>query len=238
MSPGLYYQMVGRGFRLAPGKADCLVLDFGGNVLRHGPVDQIRVGEPNRQRAGEAPGKECPACNALIATGYATCPDCGHEFPPPERRKHDSSADDTGILSGEVTISEHRVRSTHYSVHQTRDAPPDAPRSMRVDYEIGFYQYKSEWVCFEHAGYARQKAEAWWRLHSCTPVPSTAQDAVELADAGALAETLSIKVRSVSGEKYDRIVDYELNAKPERDEGAPGPEPEPEYVPADDEIPF
>ena len=42
MSPGLYYQMVGRGFRLHPGKQNCLVLDFGGNVLRHGPVDQIR----------------------------------------------------------------------------------------------------------------------------------------------------------------------------------------------------
>ena len=30
----------GRGFRTCPGKEDCLVLDFGGNVLRHGPVDR------------------------------------------------------------------------------------------------------------------------------------------------------------------------------------------------------
>ncbi len=43
MSPGLYYQMVGRGFRLHPDKQDCLILDFGGNVLRHGPVDQIKL---------------------------------------------------------------------------------------------------------------------------------------------------------------------------------------------------
>jgi DNA repair protein RadD len=33
LSPGLYYQMVGRGFRLHPGKENCLVLDFGGNVV-------------------------------------------------------------------------------------------------------------------------------------------------------------------------------------------------------------
>ena len=39
MSAGLYYQMVGRGFRLHLGKHNCLVVDFGGNVLRHGPVD-------------------------------------------------------------------------------------------------------------------------------------------------------------------------------------------------------
>ncbi|MGE3809855.1 MAG: DEAD/DEAH box helicase, partial [Gemmataceae bacterium] len=34
LSPGLYYQMVGRGFRLHPDKENCLILDFGGNVLR------------------------------------------------------------------------------------------------------------------------------------------------------------------------------------------------------------
>jgi DNA repair protein RadD len=31
LSPGLYYQMVACGFRLHPSKANCLVLDFGGN---------------------------------------------------------------------------------------------------------------------------------------------------------------------------------------------------------------
>ena len=54
MSPGLYYQMVGRGFRLAPGKQNCLVLDFGGNVLRHGPVDAIQIASPEQISA--APG--------------------------------------------------------------------------------------------------------------------------------------------------------------------------------------
>ncbi|MFO8012102.1 MAG: DEAD/DEAH box helicase, partial [Phycisphaerae bacterium] len=42
-SPGLYYQMVGRGFRLHPTKENCLVLDFGGNILRHGPVDALEI---------------------------------------------------------------------------------------------------------------------------------------------------------------------------------------------------
>jgi superfamily II DNA or RNA helicase len=43
-SRALYAQMVGRGTRLAPGKADCLVLDFAGNVGRHrlvGPADVL-----------------------------------------------------------------------------------------------------------------------------------------------------------------------------------------------------
>jgi len=48
MSPGLYYQMVGRSFRMCPGKRDALILDFGGNVLRHGPVDSIRIADGRR----------------------------------------------------------------------------------------------------------------------------------------------------------------------------------------------
>jgi superfamily II DNA or RNA helicase len=43
-SRALYTQMLGRGTRLAPGKADCLVLDFVGNSGRHrlvGPADAL-----------------------------------------------------------------------------------------------------------------------------------------------------------------------------------------------------
>ena len=53
-SPGLYVQMVGRGLRIAPGKTDCLVLDFGTNVLRHGPLDMVRPTQPG-EGDGEAP---------------------------------------------------------------------------------------------------------------------------------------------------------------------------------------
>ena len=43
----LYSQMVGRGTRLAPGKQNCLVLDFAGNVSRHGPIDLVRPIQPS-----------------------------------------------------------------------------------------------------------------------------------------------------------------------------------------------
>lgn len=38
-SKALWVQMLGRGMRLAPGKVDCLVVDFGGNIARHGDID-------------------------------------------------------------------------------------------------------------------------------------------------------------------------------------------------------
>ena len=241
-SPGLYYQMVGRGFRLHPGKDDCLVLDFGGNILRHGPVDDLQVKEPG-QGDGEAPAKECPECQAVIHAAYAICPECGYEFPPPQREQHDSQASTAGILSGEVTETEYDVQDVYFSVHLKRGAPEDHPRSMRVDYQVGFNDYQSEWVCFEHTGYARAKAEAWWRAHSKEPVPNTAGQAVGLAEAGALAETKSITVRSVTGETFDRIISYELGDKPlcrqpGWDDETLDEELEPANSWADEDVPF
>jgi len=244
MSPGLYYQMAGRGFRLCDSKKNCLILDFGGNVLRHGPVDAIRTdADEDPKGDGEAPAKKCPECNALIATGYATCPQCGYVFPPPERRMHDPKAGTAGILSDQVEIAEHAVQDVRYSVHEKRDAPPDAPRTMRVEYRIGWQRSISEWICIEHTGYARAKAESWWRRRSNVPMPDTAEEAVRLAEAGALCGTQSITVRSVAGEKYDRITGYVLGEKPAyREPGWDEDEPVPVTANGeevdDDNLPF
>jgi DNA repair protein RadD len=232
MSPGLFYQICGRGFRQHPGKTNCLVLDFGGNVLRHGPVDQIRVPEVAKSGSGEAPAKECPECRALIATGYATCPSCGYKFPPPERQQHNATASTAGILSGQVTETEFDVQEINYSVHTKRGAPRDAPKSFRVEYRIGFNNWHSEFVCLEHDGYARQKAIAWWRRRSPDPVPDTAARAVEIADAGGLADTKRITIRNITGEKFDRVIAYDLGPIPE-------PIPTGEFGDGDlDDIPF
>jgi len=220
LSPGLYYQMTGRGFRLHPGKTDCLVLDFGGNVLRHGPVDMLRVTDSDRTGTGEAPAKECPQCHAVIAAGYATCPECGYAFPPPERQKHRATAGTEAILSDQDTRTEYEVAEVLYAVHEKRGAPPDAPRTMRVDYKIGFQTYVSEWVCVEHTGFARHKAEQWWQARSLAPVPATADAAVELAEAGALAPTLAITVQRRTDDQFDRVVAYRLGEIPAWDDEA------------------
>jgi len=239
LSPGLYYQMVGRGFRLHPSKADCLVLDFGGNVLRHGPVDDLHIKQPGSGE-GEAPAKECPECQAVIHAAYATCPECRHAFPPPQRERHDEQASTAGVLTGEVTETVYEVLDEAYSVHIKRGADPDHPRTIRINYRIGFNDRRSEWVCPEHTGYARGKFESWWRARSNEPIPSTAQEAVDLCERGGVAETKAITVRSVAGEPYDRIVAHELGSIPPRLDGSDERDDGdlPEYVLADDEVPF
>lgn len=58
-SVSLYQQMVGRGLRLAPGKADCLILDYAGN-----PWDLYapEVGEPKPDSDSEPVQVACPVC--------------------------------------------------------------------------------------------------------------------------------------------------------------------------------
>jgi DNA repair protein RadD len=238
-SPGLYYQMVGRGFRLHPSKTDCLVLDFGGNILRHGPVDSLQIKDKSTG-TGEAPAKECPKCHLVIHAAYSLCPECGYEFPAPERQKHDTSASTAGVLSGQVEDTEYKVYDTAYHFHLKKDAGPDTPPTLRVEYNIGFRHWQSEWICFEHTGYARAKAEGWWRARSNEPVPDTVEEALALAQAGALAETEQITVRSVSGQKYDRIINYQLGPKPPLLDGSDERDDEtlPEYSWAEDDIPF
>ncbi len=221
MSPGLFIQMVGRGFRLHPDKTDCLILDFGGNILRHGPVDDLRIKEPGKGD-GEAPAKECPQCHAVVHAAYSVCPECGYEFPPPERSKHEPQATNAGILSDQVTDTAYDVTDVWYEVYHKRSDPAAAP-TMRVDYRCGFAATFSEWVCFEHAGYARKKAEQWWRQRSNEAVPDTVDEAVDLARCGTLAPTLSITIRRKPGTRYDEVAGHVLGPKPPRidtDEGA------------------
>ncbi len=58
-SVSLYQQIVGRGLRLAPGKADCLILDYAGN-----PWDLYapEVGAPRPDSDAEPVQVECPEC--------------------------------------------------------------------------------------------------------------------------------------------------------------------------------
>ena len=215
-SPGLLLQIAGRGLRLSPetGKKDCLFLDYGGNILRHGPLDMIRI-QDKASGHGKAPAKKCPHCLALIHAAYTKCPDCGYDFPPPEGPNLTERASTAAVLSGEVSVAEHQVKNTLYEVHWKRQAEEGTPRTMRIDYEVGLGRYQSEWVCPEHTGYARRKFEAWWRERAPAgcPMPMNAEEAVGLARANVLTPVTAITVRSVAGEKFDRITGYQFGEK-------------------------
>lgn len=214
-SPGLYYQQVGRGLRLAPGKSDCLVLDFAGNAIEHGPVDAITVSRP--RKAGEAgevktgAAKECPQCQAVMPAGCATCPDCGHEFPA-RRVEHFATPTGAAILSAErdAVTHWHDVHGVTYREHTGKSGTP----TLQVEYRCGLITYR-EWVCFEHSGMPRARAVEWWARRSnprtYTGAPRT------VADAAARSVSLLTPARIQISEagKYPEIVAYEFATRPD-----------------------
>ena len=212
LSAGKYVQTVGRGFRLAEGKANCLVLDYGNNVRRHGPVDLVEI-KPPGEGGGDAPVKECPQCASLIYASYRTCPDCGHEFPPPEpEEKLQREADTTPILSKApalALIEEVPVVGWECRKHEKLGSPD----SLCVSYYAGLMSYR-EWWAFEHAGFARAKAEKLWRLHGGEdPAPADVFEAQSRW--GELTPPASIQVRKngkffdIMGRKFARAAQGE-----------------------------
>lgn len=212
LSPGLYYQMVGRGLRTHEGKQDCLVLDFGGNVERHGTIDRLKIKAKTIGGSdGESPVKECPECHEMVHAGLLVCTSCGFEFPQRELN-HNATAGSDSVIS-EVTEEDREVSDVTYHRHEKRNSP-ESPPTMRVSYWLGTDLIAEEWVCIEHTGFAWEKAFCWWFRRSANPMPNYVDDAVDLASVGALIAPTKIRVRRTTGEKFPRIVGYELGDKP------------------------
>ena len=79
---------------------------------------------------------------------------------------------------------------------------------------IGLDHWQSEFICIEHSGYARRKAEMWWRQRCLEPLPDNIEAAIELADDGLLASSEQITVRSIAGQKYDQIIKHRISEIP------------------------
>ena len=211
-SPVLYVQIAGRGMRclgadihesVANGKANCLWADFTSTTVDQGPVDEVQGRMPMARGTAEAPFRLCPMCGSRNPAGAARCTSCGHEFPPPEKIKHDVATNGAAVLSsGKSATKDIEISHVVYSVH-TKD---DSPDSMRVEYMTGIRVSAREWICFNHAGYPRTKAESWWSMRSPYPPPPSVEDAVAYARTGALKEPSSIMVRA--GEKYPDIIAF------------------------------
>lgn len=221
MSPGLFAQICGRGLRTDPSKSDgCVILDFGGNLQRHGPIDAIDYGrESQKAGTGDATEKTCPSCAQAVAVGCRECP-CGFQFPPPERTRHDDEADETSKVLAEP--ERWSVVSAELRRHKKRNAEPGAPETLRVDYlceligQTGNLSEEqiSEWVCIEHDGYALRKAQQWWRSHSLAPFPSGGgiDEAIDLWQCGAMI--MPREITTIRDGKFYRILDQKMDDLP------------------------
>lgn len=201
-STSLYVQQVGRGMRLADGKSNCLLLDYAGNVERHGCIDDPNVmvqSDDHGDGDGDAPVKACPRCETYCHAAVRHCPECGHQFPPPEL-KIKTKPDELDVVGRKDQVLE--VAEMKFSRHDKLGKTP----SMRVDYYgNGMLRplLASEWICFEHEGFAARKAAGWWVAHGGkSPTPGSVDAA--LARKTEISMPKSLKTRKNG--KYQEII--------------------------------
>jgi DNA repair protein RadD len=212
-STGLYVQLAGRGTRpvYAPGMPietqeerraaiaagpcpNCLFLDFGGLVRRHGPIDLVKPRKPGKG-GGDAPVKACPECFSLVHASVMQCPDCGFEWERELSGKITRAAAIGPILStGEASWKD---------VAQRRFARHDkfgGATSMRVDYItelggnlVGVGATFKEWVPFESEK-GKGIAARWWKQHGgLEPIPATTSEGLRRAGELRPVETIRIE---------------------------------------------
>jgi DNA repair protein RadD len=250
-SPGLFAQMCGRGLRLFEGKQDCLILDFGQNLRRHGPLDADDYGvSKSKNGTHAAPEKKCPECKAPAPLAAKVCEECGHEFAEDTipKARHDASADDAPALVEQAKPTLFSVVSIRYSKHVKKK---DSSVSLRVDYEVTedgaeMPQVVSEYVGIGEYdwrdGFYGSKAKTWWGKRCEHANPVGIDNALAIANAGGLADCSAIK--AVQEGRFWRIVNYMLGPKPAeadwigRLDGKAGEPIEGAEFGAYDEVPF
>ncbi|MFA5630292.1 MAG: DEAD/DEAH box helicase family protein [Porticoccaceae bacterium] len=158
-STGLYVQIMGRGLRKHDSKENTLILDFAGNVERHGPIDQIKVKSKAEKGEGVsvAPVKECPNCSALVFAGASICPECEYQFPVNEAAKHGTEAADAVVIAAIEKPREYQVDRVEYERHVKAGKAP----SVKVTYHCGISTF-SEWLPIEDPrSFVRKHAVQW-----------------------------------------------------------------------------
>ena len=183
-SSSLWVQIVGRVMRTHETKADGLLADYGGNIERHGPIEDIQP--PKKQ---QSPGKKktCPECGNKCAPstkkckcGYAfmrVCPNCDHstpmELPSCTNCGHEFFSErivaiaETAARGLDVVSSRNKipdwipVDKIELRKHQGRNGKPD---TLRVDYICGLQAYP-EWL-------GEQKMARYYRDAMKTPPES------------------------------------------------------------------
>lgn len=176
MSGALLLQMAGRGTRIMADIAPCisskdrrakiaasikpnvLFMDFAGNIQRHGFLDQIKAKEKGKAGEGVAPMKPCPDCFSICHAAARKCNDCGYEFPQNTESKVGERYD--GALFGGEPEEKEVIDVEYYPWNLNKK---DKTPCLLVKYHHPDGSHTREYICLQHTGFAKQKADKWWQ---------------------------------------------------------------------------
>ncbi len=157
-------------------KINCLVLDFGGNTLRLGPINDPLIPRKRGEKTGEIPIKLCVCgiynhISARFCGGKpeVTAEGCGLPFEFKTLLK--TSACSTELIKvkepDEIILKDFKVKRVTFDLHKKMGKPD----GVKVTYYTELAKY-NEYILIEHGGAAQRKAGAWWRLRSEEDIPS------------------------------------------------------------------
>lgn len=172
MSIPLHIQKLGRGTRMANQKQNCLVLDFGRNVPRLGPINDPIIPRKKDGKPGDVPVKICPECGTYNHTKVRFCTNCNHEFE--FQNKLVAKAGTSEIIKTDFPIYEtFEVDRAIYGRRQ----PKDTSKSpyIKATYFCGLNAF-SENVFPQGKGFAKHLFHKWWMMRNPNPPPDTADD--------------------------------------------------------------
>lgn len=222
MSPALYQQMIGRGMRVLLGKLNTLVLDFGGNIARHGPIDNIKIKKRPAKRVQSSQGmpeKQCLSCLNMMPIQQKECLNCGFIFP--EKPKHSDFASSDAILTCNRRFT---VKKVEYSAYQAMSGK----YRLLVKYTCHSSTVRvfREYVCLGDDGWSGKQAIKWLRQRSaggdslvmdgmCKGAESTKffiDSVIVLIRKGWLIDPIVIRIDDLKKE-YPAVVNYEFGER-------------------------
>lgn len=219
-SVALWVQILGRGLRIAPGKENCLVMDFTSNTINLGPIDDPaippRVGKKKKGglKRTSPGGKECPICHQ--ASGFAakvckhpakgTKPEdgriCGHEFvfkTVGPAIASESSNEDV-MTDGQLRVVDKDVTLVNYALFQKAGRPD----SIKVIYYSNLEIYTT-WVNIEAHGNAKTLADIWWKNAAGTTPPDTCDEFIRRKGELAIPEKIKVWIKR----PHPQIMNYD-----------------------------
>lgn len=197
-SPLIWVQLLGRGMRPHPGKADCLVADFTDNSIEFPPVDEIE-GHAPKDKLGDTPTKVCDECFSLILAGLQVCPVCGHDFPPFQH--HEAQLDpETGLLISGVIKNEDGSRT-----YPVSDVTYDLRATRAGAWALVAYYHapgrkspvaETWYNLFHHTPSVASGAGTLWMKRALMPgIPHNPQDALARAEMGGLKTPRTVTIK-------------------------------------------
>jgi DNA repair protein RadD len=151
-------------------------------------------------------------CLEVVTEEDEICPACLKE-----RERRIQEGKNLKLTAHRADISKWvKVVETSFAYHTPKDEKKNP--TLRVTYSLDIDDLEDssdwvprqvmEWVCLEHEGFAKTKADKWWSKFSAYDHPATISEAMEIHHQGGLREPFMVLVQDDG--KWKRIVAHKF----------------------------